>query len=77
MIEMINPATAKPLGALNRPMNDRRKPRNQTTQPTPGIHERIREMSARTNPAVPAPFDERAGGCWMTIVWQRSACGGS
>lgn len=61
MIEMINPAIAKPFGVLNMPMNDSRKPRNQTIQPTPGTQERTREMRARMNPVVPAPFDWREG----------------
>ena len=40
IIEMIKPVIAKPRGLLNMPMKDSRNPRNQTTQPTPGSHDR-------------------------------------
>lgn len=57
IIEMIKPVIAKPRGLLNMPMKDSRNPRNQTTQPTPGTHDKMREIRAKTNPAVPVPFD--------------------
>ena len=57
IIEMIKPVTAKPRGLLNMPIKDSRSPRNQTTQPTPGSHDRIRAMRDNTNPAVPIPLD--------------------
>lgn len=57
IIEMIKPVIAKPRGLLNMPMKDSRNPRNQATQPTPGSHDRIREIRDKTNPAVPVPLD--------------------
>ena len=57
IIEMIKPVIAKPRGLLNMPMKDSRNPRNQTTQPTPGSHDRIRAIRDKTNPAVPVPLD--------------------
>lgn len=61
IIEMINPVIANPRGLLNIPIKDKRNPRNQIIQPTPGTHDRIREIRAKTNPAVPVPFDCRVG----------------
>lgn len=57
IIEMIKPVIAKPRGLLNMPMKDSMNPRNQTTQPTPGNHDRIRAIRDKTNPAVPVPLD--------------------
>lgn len=57
IIEMIKPVIAKPRGLLNMPMKDSRNPRNQTTHPTPGSHDRIRAIRDKTNPAVPVPLD--------------------
>lgn len=54
---MIKPVIAKPRGLLNMPMKDSMNPRNQTTQPTPGNHDRIRAIRDKTNPAVPVPLD--------------------
>ena len=57
IIALIKPVIAKPRGLLNIPMKASRNPRNQTTQPTPGSHDRIRAIRDKTNPAVPVPLD--------------------
>ena len=61
----INPTTARPRGRLNIPIKDRKAPRNQTIQPTPGIQDKHREIRDNTKPAVPVPLD---GAAWLMIV---------
>lgn len=61
IIEMIKPVIAKPLGLLNMPMKESRNPRNQTTQLTPGSHDKIIAIRAKMNPVVPIPFDRLTG----------------
>lgn len=54
---MIKPAMAIPRGDLNKPINENNAPRNHTTQPIPGIHEKINEINDNIKPAVPNPLD--------------------
>ena len=56
-IDKIKPVIAKPLGALNKPIKENKKPKNQMIKPTKGAHERIPPKRANTNPAVPNPLD--------------------
>ena len=53
----IKPVIAKPLGALNKPIKENKKPKNQMIKPTKGTHERMIPKRANTNPAVPNPLD--------------------
>ena len=41
IIDKRNPVIAKPLGALNNPIKENKRPRNQMTKSTTGTHERI------------------------------------
>ena len=55
--EIISPAKAIPRGALNKPKNDNTVPKNHRIQPIPGTHPKNRPNNAKTNPALPSPFD--------------------
>ena len=61
--DRIKPAMAMPRGLLNRPIKENRAPRNHVTQLTPGSQNKMMDINARTNPAVPAPLD-----CWPLLV---------
>lgn len=67
MIDKRNPVIAKPLGALNKPIKENNRPKNQITKSTTGTHERIIPKRANTNPAVPIPLDFRS--FTITVVW--------
>ena len=60
MIDKMNPVIAKPLGALNKPIKENKKPKNQMMKSTKGTHERIIPKRANINPAVPIPLDFRS-----------------
>ena len=55
--EIINPAIDNPFGDLNTPTKDKTSPKSQIIHPKNGIHPRNNAIKARTNPAVPIPFD--------------------
>ena len=58
--EIIKPAIARPLGALNTPIKENNKPRNHSTPPTIcmiGIQLKQTAINASIKPAVPNPFD--------------------
>ena len=55
--DITNPAIANPLGFLNIPTNENINPNAHKIQLKPGIHEKNIPHNARTNPAVPTPFD--------------------
>lgn len=66
-IDKIKPEIAKPLGALNKPIKENKKPKNQMIKPTKGAHDRITPKRANTNPAVPNPLDRLS--FTITVVW--------
>lgn len=55
--DKIKPVIAKPLGALNKPIKENKRPKNQMMKLTIGSHDRIIPKRANTNPAVPIPLD--------------------
>ena len=57
MIERIKPAMAKPLGALNIPINENSSPNAHTIMSTTGTQLTRNANKASTKPAVPNPFD--------------------
>ena len=56
-IDKIKPVIAKPLGALNKPIKENKRPKNQMIKSTKGTHDRRIPKRANTNPAVPIPLD--------------------
>ena len=63
----MNPATAIPLGLLNNPIKEKRAPKNQIIQFTPGTQQKIAEIKASTKPAVPIPFERLETVLFITI----------
>ena len=60
-IEITKPAMAFPLGRLNMPINENRKPRNHKIRSTMGTQNNARPRMDSTRPAVPKPFLLLAG----------------
>lgn len=54
---MHNPAIANPRGTRNAPIAEKISPNNQIIQSKTGIQHKKSPINARTNPAVPIPFD--------------------
>ena len=60
IIDKMKPVIAKPLGALNNPIKENKRPKNKMRKSTTGTHERSIPKRANTNPAVPMPLDFRS-----------------
>ena len=55
--DIIRPVTAKPLGLLKMPMNEKIRPNTQTIQPNMGIQPKNNAIKASMKPAVLRLFD--------------------
>lgn len=65
--EITTPAIARPLGALNNPIQDKINPTNHTNHPKKGIQLTKIASNDIIKPAVPIPF-ELASGCLIMMV---------
>ena len=63
-IEITKPAIAFPLGRLNMPINENRKPRNHKMRFATGTQHNTRPRMDSTRPALPGPFFCLTGWGW-------------
>ena len=67
IIDMTKPAIANPLGSLDKPIIEKRKPRNHKTKFAPVAQQNTVQISESTKPAIPSPFDYFS--FWLIITW--------